>query len=170
METRRWSLLRWLMMKFLPYLWGMETVIEGKNSVYRIFSFLPYLWGMETFYVVKVLTKFQGSYRTYEEWKLGFKSTTKTRAKRVLTVPMRNGNLVGRLFQVIVVPQFLPYLWGMETIAALVILNKIIGSYRTYEEWKPTTIKKKLMNDRVLTVPMRNGNSASFLSSRNNSW
>ena len=34
-----------------------------------------------------------------------------------------------------------------------------IGSYRTYEEWKPSNLRKMFNNQFVLTVPMRNGNS-----------
>jgi len=64
---------------FLPYLWGMETFTSASvcSSASR---FLPYLWGMETFHSLQ---------RRY------------VRKVRVLTVPMRNGNLyVGkRLFK-----------------------------------------------------------------------
>jgi len=54
--------------------------------------FLPYLWGMETLIEYSLTSHILSSYRTYEEWKqvgpLSF-----TRGKLVLTVPMRNGNL-----------------------------------------------------------------------------
>ncbi len=97
------------------------------------------------------------SYRTYEEWK----PTTRDIASitfLVLTVPMRNGNrtllenilglVIGsyrtyedwKLFQridnLISFIEFLPYLWGMETLYC----------------------KKRRWRSRVLTVPMRNGN------------
>jgi len=74
------------------------------------------------------------SYRTYEEWKLRWHSTICT-ILHVLTVPMRNGNnksLKRRLSS----SQFLPYLWGMETLMNRLYLNHCS----------------------VLTVPMRNGN------------
>ena len=35
---------------FLPYLWGMETIIDNFDFM-RWFSFLPYLWGMETVFL-----------------------------------------------------------------------------------------------------------------------
>jgi len=54
---------------FLPYLWGMETVMFF--CVFCcVFRFLPYLWGMETTFV----------------------SIHFTLSHPVLTVPMRNGN------------------------------------------------------------------------------
>ena len=99
------------------------------------------------------------SYRTYEEWKLIIN-------KIVLWL----------------IPLFLPYLWGMETwLLQEAPVHTALGSYRTYEEWKrglPTwfqlsikrflpylwgmeTVMKIYVNIveiKVLTVPMRNGN------------
>jgi len=71
----------------------METINGAEIKLGQCLLFLPYLWGMET-EVEKtddgiVLV---GSYRTYEEWKLG--------------------SFLGRLTNSF---QFLPYLWGMET-------------------------------------------------------
>ena len=38
------------------------------------------------------------------------------------------------------------------------------GSYRTYEEWKPTSTGDDLGSTvKVLTVPMRNGNGSRYL-------
>ena len=56
------------------------------------------------------------SYRTYEEWKQ-MQYVEKIRSTTVLTVPMRNGNLV---------------LSGVD------VVNDV-SSYRTYEEWKHRT-------------------------------
>ena len=36
--------------------------------------------------------------------------------------------------------QFLPYLWGMETQKETYTQASSHSSYRTYEEWKPTTV------------------------------
>jgi len=56
--------------KFLPYLWGMETILKELPSLLNV-GFLPYLWGMETRPRVEITQgKILGSYRTYEEWKL----------------------------------------------------------------------------------------------------
>ena len=98
------------------------------------------------------------SYRTYEEWKLFCVFAGVMKIWRVLTVPMRNGNIVTSVksldeFYVLTVPMrngnllpddhtwtetgFLPYLWGMETYNILVLLLTLLSSYRTYEEWKP---------------------------------
>jgi len=141
---------------FLPYLWGMETIFcvlctpcplcsyrtyeEWKLKCRRTFlhriQFLPYLWGMETVYITHDFTCGFSSYRTYEEWKLKVRLQSKKRLPQVLTVPMRNGNVIQMLFisgswssyrtyeewklypdRSTVAPnsEFLPYLWGMET-------------------------------------------------------
>ncbi len=54
------------------------------------------------------------SYRTYEEWKLIYWPKKHGRCRRVLTVPMRNGNLA----------------------AYRRAITQGDSSYRTYEEWK----------------------------------
>jgi len=56
--------------------------------------------------------------------------------KKVLTVPMRNGNLL--LFSL--------------------LYHFLFCSYRTYEEWKPSVSLVSNVITLVLTVPMRNGN------------
>ncbi len=98
--------------RFLPYLWGMETVIAlliGKMER----GFLPYLWGMETTQA------------------LSFTISNVS----VLTVPMRNGNyrLHARL-QVLVGSYRTYEEWKHSLQGKGKILN--FGSYRTYEEWK----------------------------------
>ena len=143
---------------FLPYLWGMETrysktsrVVERYSSyrtyeewkqpssklIFRAtFLFLPYLWGMETLETNLFLPHLTGSYRTYEEWKPRFWEK----------------DIRSRL-------EFLPYLWGMETDIRAEWTGDNHRSYRTYEEWK---LLEGLYTcpfvNRVLTVPMRNGN------------
>ena len=143
------------------------------------------------------------SYRTYEEWKQGIKWNL-SHQHPVLTVPMRNGNAFPNLRISQGVFPFLPYLWGMETWSPSLIgqgqhkvltvpmrngnvaflwvsLAILLGSYRTYEEWKPysnssyqsvsimflpylwgmeTRFSSPLFSSfpPVLTVPMRNGN------------
>ena len=79
------------------------------------------------------------SYRTYEEWKL-FVMMLIITEETVLTVPMRNGNLIKSI-------------WIVQIVNA--------SSYRTYEEWKRISKINVLLNIAfVLTVPMRNGNSS----------
>ena len=122
-------------LKFLPYLWGMETSNFHEMLLYRP-SFLPYLWGMETSCYVTTQLLIIRSYRTYEEWKrmkfvdIGYilKGSYRTYEewKHV-------SNFVSKLSE----SAFLPYLWGMETSPPNTCIN-------------PGTI--------VLTVPMRNGN------------
>ena len=117
MET--WQAREWqdaLCCQFLPYLWGMETGKDNGVPGTYIFWFLPYLWGMETRSSCNIVstgtirsyrtyeewklwttpstaTTFLCSYRTYEEWKLG-ESIKAKQWRLVLTVPMRNGNLL----------------------------------------------------------------------------
>ena len=79
---------------------------------------------------------FQSSYRTYEEWKPNAVWICR-KWNWVLTVPMRNGNHQLNPSPKPGPPEFLPYLWGMETPVKQRredIAQK--SSYRTYEEWK----------------------------------
>jgi len=120
---------------FLPYLWGMETSIFFASSSSFFCSYRTYEeWKL--YHAITFLSVLRTrSYRTYEEWKLvvGHKIAI---SKRVLTVPMRNGN---------------PF--------SLLLCHGRLRSYRTYEEWKLLTIPLALRLDKfVLTVPMRNGN------------
>ena len=135
---------------------------------------------METTPFAKLIFEKQGSYRTYEEWKLAY-TATGFPLSFVLTVPMRNGNAQTEIACAPVAPRsyrtyeewkqqnpqieitsntkFLPYLWGMETYD--VDYNdkvKSSGSYRTYEEWKLSLLQSNISIETVLTVPMRNGN------------
>mgnify|MGYP006892195206 CR=1 FL=1 len=99
--------------EFLPYLWGMETLMIVSSGL-RSRGFLPYLWGMET----------KLSAVEYEQ-------------NSVLTVPMRNGNTSLQSAHSRVAFQFLPYLWGMETADGRTQHpGGRQSSYRTYEEWK----------------------------------
>jgi len=78
--------------------------------------FLPYLWGMETLSVSNILLyRVDRSYRTYEEWKQQMDAHNIPGAGRVLTVPMRNGNPEASETIQPRSTKFLPYLWGMET-------------------------------------------------------
>ena len=100
-------------LKFLSYLWGMETIVFLLlQALYHLF--LSYLWGMETrnispwdFDETKVLilpmrngnklgmynkiTFSNSSYPTYEEWKQK-NSSYNFFFLVVLILPMRNGN------------------------------------------------------------------------------
>jgi len=106
------------------------------------------------------------SYRTYEEWKLGYAVTvfnelceflpylwgmeTRTRtnsfirAKAVLTVPMRNGNNVSSSRSDSAT--YRSYRTYEEWKHAHQIINDepSLCSYRTYEEWKPLTLLTNL--------------------------
>ncbi len=121
---------------FLPYLWGMETFKHHSNR-WQGTMFLPYLWGMETNGIKNELASmFTSSYRTYEEWKPCICSTASCnslssyRTYEEWKLKRRDWDDKERNW-------FLPYLWGMETIA--------FSKVAKVDPW-------------VLTVPMRNGN------------
>jgi len=76
-------------------------------------AFLPYLWGMETFVNGKATLDVDGSYRTYEEWKLVCRSLRISSYERSYRT-YEEWKLVS-MYRLLVVPE---------------------GSYRTYEEWK----------------------------------
>jgi len=77
------------------------------------------------------------SYRTYEEWKQQRNGERYITVEPVLTVPMRNGNTVSpnpkeETRWVLTVPM---RNGNWNTIKPFA--NQLLGSYRTYEEWKP---------------------------------
>ena len=120
---------------FLPYLWGMETMLHSSPMSHKI-SFLPYLWGMETQHLSQIqshVSKFLPYLWGMETWKW-LKWLRKQR-------------------------KFLPYLWGMETLALhsthltieLVLTVPMRNGNFSYK-YLITLVKT------VLTVPMRNGN------------
>ena len=101
-----------IFIRFLSYLWGMETPTpytphipagfcsyptyeEWKRgyTASNIFypTFLSYLWGMETNCNHLLNRRIQSSYPTYEEWKLSIVNQPII-SFRVLILPMRNGN------------------------------------------------------------------------------
>ena len=75
------------------------------------------------------------SYRTYEEWKPQWRIWVGFCGSIVLTVPMRNGNLVGtnHVFPWLIVLT-VPMRNGNHGIPSVLTIRT--GSYRTYEEWK----------------------------------
>jgi len=180
-ESSAWKFLT-CSSRFLPYLWGMETVQSQRfrcshnNCSYRTYE----EWKLFLFGKMKRVKLC--SYRTYEEWKQLFK-LLESEVRVVLTVPMRNGNTLSSHLKTFPTSTFLPYLWGMETPnwirlqsrdnltvltvpmrngnAALraLIISVLNCSYRTYEEWKHSHTLRILNGiQHVLTVPMRNGN------------
>jgi len=109
---------------------GGEIMSYRVISSYRTYeewkhSILAIVWGMGG-----------GSYRTYEEWKQ-YLYIFNLIPLVVLTVPMRNGNIVFLLstessFIVLTVPMRN----GNASIFFFADCTAV-GSYRTYEEWKP---------------------------------
>ena len=131
-----------MILLFLPYLWGMETLfsLELGDAILTVLT-VPMRNGND-FHKRPLYMFPYRSYRTYEEWKLfwletwGCKERTRflpylwgmdTLATAgvwrmhsvVLTVPMRNGNSrLQNIKQVTIM--FLPYLWGMETFSKII--------------------------------------------------
>jgi len=90
---------------------------------------------METYKVAIDILGIDGSYRTYEEWKLAISSLPAFTAVR-------------------------SYRTYEEWKPCIVTLSSCFSksSYRTYEEWKRWLIVENKQFGCVLTVPMRNGN------------
>jgi len=100
--------------------------------------FLPYLWGMETRKWRGLNVTNEGSYRTYEEWKLGIKySLVSCWPRSYRTYEEWKLYLPNKTKSTLI--QFLPYLWGMETKDKRKTVYTNVSSYRTYEEWKLAT-------------------------------
>gem|GEM_PF-6848555 len=80
------------------------------------------------------------------------------RNRFVLTVPMRNGNLISDewILKVFCSSYRTYEEWKRKDTIATALEQ--IGSYRTYEEWKPLNSLSVTLPTWVLTVPMRNGN------------
>jgi len=121
-------------LRFLPYLWGMETVHSEFDSFDRVGSYRTYEEWKRFSMLIPAISNIS-SYRTYEEWKhclrlclcRGLSRSYRTYEEWkqqvlqacypmqiVLTVPMRNGN------------------WSRHNSDS----NPGLCSYRTYEEWK----------------------------------
>ncbi len=129
-----WTIQGWSIRVLTVPMRNGNTALAIKFNKSR--EFLPYLWGMETLID-----------RHYIE------------RSCVLTVPMRNGNQEFCNCRVWRCWMFLPYLWGMETSIARKVNEKwALSSYRTYEEWKLPNLFNNISFNKVLTVPMRNGN------------
>ncbi len=142
------SVLKAVINRFLPYLWGMETRTIVLYT-WWIEWFLPYLWGMETWRSeFRFFISFLGSYRTYEEWKLFYQY------QKFLSFQCSY-----RTYEE----------WKLGPLCFT--RGELNGSYRTYEEWKLQLSGNVLStSSQVLTVPMRNGNNASSSKSFNDSY
>jgi len=134
-------------LKHFPFLLSCIPVltVPMRNGNYiihrpsdRYFVFLPYLWGMET------------------------ENGSSSRNTRRRFLPYLWGMETYRLLSFFLAPYlFLPYLWGMETLYPLFFIYwSDFRSYRTYEEWKHLIRYLAVSYVIVLTVPMRNGNTA----------
>jgi len=79
--------------RFLPYLWGMETVfhVRCKFDSFDVLT-VPMRNGNAIDVPRNPSASLAGSYRTYEEWKHHFHRGWRKEDILVLTVPMRNGN------------------------------------------------------------------------------
>ena len=144
---------------FFPYL--LSTHIP--------FQFLSYLWGMETqIDLCRALCCLQRSYPTYEEWKHVISLSWKISVCLVLILPMRNGNKILRLaWETFLWVLILPMRNGNLNKFSI-FKNKELGSYPTYEEWKPSFARCSISLISVLILPMRNGNEGFEIKNSNN--
>jgi len=130
-----------LNIRFLPYLWGMETY-KANYKISRDNEFLPYLWGMETYkanYKISRDNEFLPYLWGMETW-------------------------IPSLSQILDDHTFLPYLWGMETIMRFMVKSVVIWKFLPYL-WGMETLTSKQHHKhprQVLTVPMRNGNPSTM--------
>jgi len=100
--------------KFLSYLWGMETLMRiSSSSISFLVLILPMRNGNHS-YQLDLKLSFYCSYPTYEEWKLLFFKSIFL-FSFVLILPMRNGNSIKSISLMKTIKEFLSYLWGMET-------------------------------------------------------
>ena len=165
---------------FLPYLWGMETLLNRPNNYICSSSYRTYEeWKLSS--TARPFWTSVRSYRTYEEWKRPAYRFSLSVTFRFLpylwgmeTIDTTDINALET--------KFLPYLWGMETAIPCNATQVLESSYRTYEEWKPSnrrgvcawrrtcsyrtyeewkleTSNTLRVSVKVLTVPMRNGNA-----------
>ena len=100
--------------KFLSYLWGMETK-SSRTAAQITYAFLSYLWGMET----DTLGEFFSGISMFLSYLWGMETFCYAGYQLtypVLILPMRNGNSYksNKTFSVNLL-SFLSYLWGMET-------------------------------------------------------
>ena len=92
-----WKLERWRYTYEAETLGSYPTYEEWKlaksisKSILFFVRFLSYLWGMETLLISQTFCQFDCSYPTYEEWKQQRKEQGLI-AVLVLILPMRNGN------------------------------------------------------------------------------
>ena len=158
METTiRLKMRRWSVSSYRTY--EEWKLTGGSGTGKTTYAFLPYLWGMETLLCLyPISNRVNSSYRTYEEWKQAVQNAitlTKMRSYRTYEEWKRTSVHATTIEGVWFLPylwgmetcfylwtksserKFLPYLWGMETIFLLLLYPFISRSYRTYEEWKP---------------------------------
>jgi len=170
METRIAADFSSVVYWFLSYLWGMETISQAQN-IHCLAQFLSYLWGMETiislqqFLLLKsFLSYLWGMETTFDFCHildnsrvliLPMRNGNEDSARRsaagwvgVLILPMRNGNVLALTKYVPSSCSFLSYLWGMETICLISIIN-LFTWFLSYL-WGMETIltNRRLMGDR----------------------
>ena len=167
--------------RFIVYLWGMEIVLvpafkRWLGEVYSlpmrngnltsflarapvIVRFIVYLWGMEIFSVADLWGGEDQEFIVYL-WGMEISSNDgQSRAERVYSLPMRNGNAEAKARVALAEVQFIVYLWGME-----ILLHSYI-SYALADVYSlPMRNGNDLINDYmklydiVYSLPMRNGN------------
>ena len=160
-------------LKFLSYLWGMETQFQHKTLL-NLDIFFVLILPMRNGNILMCINSISHRIVLILPMRNGNVSNKSLYFKlyMVLILPMRNGNLISfALATLSWISAFLSYLWGMETHIFLIwsiMLNspflsylwgmetsqvrqtkkkRLLSSYPTYEEWKP--YNKVIMVGRV---------------------
>ena len=103
------------LLKFLQYLWGIETSVEDTPNYTANNGFLQYLWGIET----------------------ERRSPMRERLHSVFTVPMRNWNIRFFLQVQTVDRRFYSTYEELKLLNSFSRKRPLLGFYSTYEELKP---------------------------------
>ena len=83
---------------FVPYLWEIETTLGYPNRI-LLDEFVPYLWEIETSKesYTSAVSGMAGLYLTYERLKRGRCTQFKRSFFKVCTLPMRDWNIYARI-------------------------------------------------------------------------
>ena len=121
--------------KFLSYLWGMETLSTACIVLFYISVLILPMRNGNILEKLRHPSRDNGSYPTYEEWKLYLQIVPQLEAL-VLILPMRNGNGSNCLNSSVRLLSSYPTYEEWKHLPKKISYTLSFGSYPTYEEWK----------------------------------
>ena len=143
--------------EFVSYLWGIETLKGNIWVTFGVLSLYLTYEGLKRVRTCRCLWRKRiGLYLTYEGLKLKIMCLI-IFSVSVCILPMRDWNPKG-FTTLTVLPEFVSYLWGIETILTLVLRRKLMRLYLTYEGLKPYFVPPDPNGHRVCILPMRDWN------------